>query len=129
MVCKSRKGMILPEGTQTPFTSGFQGEIPFIVSVLNADIMATLVELKAEVEKKWGSKMRMNFIGGLEAHLIAKELGNFTFIPREWSHPHKRHLHRRTRNRRHLGPSTPVPDHVERTQSVSLRVTSLPTRP
>jgi len=33
------------------------------------------MQLKVEVEKKWGSKMRMSFIGGLEAHLIAKELG------------------------------------------------------
>jgi len=56
-------------------TRGFQGEIPFIVGVLSADIMATLVQLKVEVEKKWGSKMRMSFVGGLEAHLIAKELG------------------------------------------------------
>jgi len=61
-------------------TRGFQGEIPFIVGVLNADIMATLIELKVEVEKKWGSKMRMSFVGGLEVHLIAKELGDLTFI-------------------------------------------------
>ena len=61
-------------------TRGFQGEIPLIVGVLNADVMATLVELKVEVEKKWESKMRMSFVGGLEAHLIAKELGDLTFI-------------------------------------------------
>jgi len=57
-----------------------QGEIPLIIGVLSADIMATLVELKVEVEKKKGSKMRMSFVGGLEAHLIAKELGDFIFI-------------------------------------------------
>ena len=63
-----------------------QGEIPFIVSVLNADITTTLVQLKVEVEKKWASKMRMSFIGGLEAHLIAKELGNFMFTSRgKWA--------------------------------------------
>ena len=77
---KAAKVRSHPREPTTPLTRRFQGEIPFIVGVLNADIMATIVQLKAEVEKKWGSKMRMSFVGGLVAHLIAKELGDFTFI-------------------------------------------------
>ena len=49
--------------------------------------MTTLIKLKVEVEKRWGSKMKMSFVGGLEAHLIARELGNFTLIPREGNIP------------------------------------------
>ena len=49
--------------------------------------MATLVELKVEVEKKWGSKMRMSFVGGLEAHLIAKELVTSHSSPEEGNVP------------------------------------------
>jgi len=61
------------------FTRWSRGEIPFIASVLDADVVATLVHLKAEVEGKWGSGMKMSFVGGLEARLIAKEPGNLAF--------------------------------------------------
>ena len=40
--------------------------------------MATLLILKAEVEDKIGSRMRMVFTGAAEAHLIAEELGMAT---------------------------------------------------
>ena len=37
--------------------------------------MASLLILKAEVEDKIGSRMRMVFAGGMEAHLLAEEIG------------------------------------------------------
>lgn len=52
--------------------------IPLIIEVESADIMATLLILKAEVEDKIGSRMRMVFTGAAEAHLIAEELGMAT---------------------------------------------------
>jgi len=37
--------------------------------------MASLLILKADVENKIGSKMRMVFSGAMEAHLLAEEIG------------------------------------------------------
>ena len=37
--------------------------------------MASLLILKAEVEDKIGSRMRMVFSGAAEAHLLAEEIG------------------------------------------------------
>ncbi|CAK5276604.1 unnamed protein product [Mycena citricolor] len=51
-----------------------QGEIPLVVMVHNADIMATLLMVKHEIEATSGSALRMTFAGALEAHLLAKEI-------------------------------------------------------
>lgn len=45
-----------------------------MVEVSSADIMATLLILKAEVEDRIGSRMRMVFSGATEAHLLAQEI-------------------------------------------------------
>ena len=45
------------------------------MDVHNADIMATLIQLKKEVEALTGTKMRLVFSGASEAHLLAKEIG------------------------------------------------------
>jgi hypothetical protein len=45
------------------------------VNTDSADIIATLVLLKKEVETLTGNRMSLTVAGGLEAHLIAKELG------------------------------------------------------
>lgn len=45
------------------------------MAVQSADIMASLVQLKKEVEKKSGKTIRMTFSGASEAHLLAKEIG------------------------------------------------------
>jgi len=45
------------------------------VEVHSADIIATLIELKAEVERKLGSAIQLTVAGGNEAHLLAKEIG------------------------------------------------------
>lgn len=51
-----------------------------VIEVGNADIMATLLILKAEVEDKIGSRMRMVFSGATEAHLLAEEIGKLVNV-------------------------------------------------
>ncbi|THU91950.1 composite domain of metallo-dependent hydrolase [Dendrothele bispora CBS 962.96] len=53
------------------------GEIPLVVTVNSADIMASLIHLKKEVEDTLdeGTKIRMTFEKAAEAHLVAKEIG------------------------------------------------------
>lgn len=51
-----------------------------VIEVGNADIMATLLILKAEVEDKIGSRMRMVFSGASEAHLLAEEIGKLVNV-------------------------------------------------
>lgn len=40
----------------------------------SADVIATLILLKKEVEAKYRSHVQLTIVGGLEAHLLAKEL-------------------------------------------------------
>lgn len=51
--------------------------LPLVVDVDNADIMASLIALKVEVEEELvlQNPLRFTFSGGHEAPLIAKELG------------------------------------------------------
>lgn len=44
------------------------------MDVDNADIMASLIQLKTEIEGTTGAAMKMTFAGGTEAHLLAKEI-------------------------------------------------------
>lgn len=53
--------------------SFFQGTT-LVVDVENADIMGTLLSLKAEYETASGSILRLTFSGAAEAHLLAKEI-------------------------------------------------------
>lgn len=45
-----------------------------VVSVENADIMATLLSLKSDYEESAGQTLRLTFSGGTEAHLLADEI-------------------------------------------------------
>ena len=45
-----------------------------MVEADSADIIATLLLLKKEVEQKFGSKVKLTITGALEAHILAKEL-------------------------------------------------------
>ena len=47
-----------------------------MVGVDSADVMATLLKLKEEVEGAKDSKMKFVFSGASEAHLLAKDIGN-----------------------------------------------------
>ncbi|KAK2466065.1 hypothetical protein APHAL10511_001707 [Amanita phalloides] len=56
------------------FRKAAEGIVPLIAEVHSADVMTTLIILKAEVEEKIGSRMRMVFSGATEAHLLAREI-------------------------------------------------------
>jgi len=50
--------------------------MPLVVGVDSADVMATLLKLKAEVEDAKDSTMKFVFSGASEAHLLAEDIGN-----------------------------------------------------
>ncbi|KAG6821570.1 hypothetical protein H0H93_000079 [Arthromyces matolae] len=56
------------------FRQAAEGVVPLVVEVHDADIMATLLILKIEVEEKIGSRMRMVFSGATESHMLSKEI-------------------------------------------------------
>ncbi|GJE84554.1 composite domain of metallo-dependent hydrolase [Phanerochaete sordida] len=62
------------EETGRWFKKAADGEIPLIIGVGSADIMATLLQLKAEVEELRGGRIKMVFSGASEAHLIAEDI-------------------------------------------------------
>jgi hypothetical protein len=49
--------------------------IPLVVHAESADIMATLLNLKAEYEDTTARSLRLTFAGAAEAHLLADEIG------------------------------------------------------
>ncbi|KAF7312052.1 Carbohydrate esterase family 9 protein [Mycena indigotica] len=51
------------------------GDIPLVIEAYGADIIATLVLLKREVEQVTAKTIKMTITGATEAHLLAKELG------------------------------------------------------
>ncbi|PPQ63486.1 hypothetical protein CVT24_005143 [Panaeolus cyanescens] len=51
------------------------GKLPLVIQVQSADIMATLISIKREVEIERGNTIQMTFAGANEAHLLAKEIG------------------------------------------------------
>ncbi|KJA17908.1 hypothetical protein HYPSUDRAFT_205764 [Hypholoma sublateritium FD-334 SS-4] len=53
-----------------------EGNAPLVISVENADIMATLLGLKAEYEGLTGKRLQLTFSGASEAHLLAKEIAD-----------------------------------------------------
>lgn len=46
-----------------------------MIEAHSADIIATLLLLKKEIEEKRGSHLKLTITGASEAHLLAKELG------------------------------------------------------
>jgi hypothetical protein len=63
------------------FSRAADGALPLIIDVGSADVMAALLELKEEVERKRGTKMRIVFSGAAEAHLLAEEIGRYSQWP------------------------------------------------
>lgn len=45
-----------------------------MVGVESADIMATLLRLKSEIEAGKGKGLQMTFVGATESHILAKEI-------------------------------------------------------
>ncbi|KAG8926199.1 hypothetical protein FRC02_009071 [Tulasnella sp. 418] len=52
----------------------FKGELPLIIHTHSADIIAKILILKQEVEAESGDRVRLAFFGGLESHLVAREI-------------------------------------------------------
>lgn len=51
-----------------------KGRIPLVIHVDSADIMATLIQLKREVERKTGNSLKFVFAGGAEAWMVASDI-------------------------------------------------------
>jgi hypothetical protein len=51
-----------------------QGLIPIVIEAHSADVIATLILLKKEVEEKTGAIIHMTITGATEAHLLVKEI-------------------------------------------------------
>ncbi|KIJ40898.1 hypothetical protein M422DRAFT_75681 [Sphaerobolus stellatus SS14] len=52
-----------------------KGEIPLVITVESADIIATLIQLKKDVESIHEHSIQMTLVRATEAHLLARELG------------------------------------------------------
>ncbi|KIP04862.1 hypothetical protein PHLGIDRAFT_36717 [Phlebiopsis gigantea 11061_1 CR5-6] len=52
-----------------------KGTVPLVIAVENADAIASLIRLKAEVEANFDTSLQFVFAGATEAHLLAKEIG------------------------------------------------------
>ncbi|KAG6911111.1 hypothetical protein DXG01_003851 [Tephrocybe rancida] len=52
-----------------------EGSLPLVIEVQSADVMASLIRLKQEVEDDSGNTIKLTFSGANEAHLLAKEIG------------------------------------------------------
>ncbi|EGO27865.1 hypothetical protein SERLADRAFT_360423 [Serpula lacrymans var. lacrymans S7.9] len=72
--------LLLDPGSQETLTGQWfkkasQGTIPLVIEVHSADIMASLLLLKKEVQRAHGSALRLIFAGASEAHILAEEIG------------------------------------------------------
>ncbi|KAJ3852408.1 carbohydrate esterase family 9 protein [Lentinula lateritia] len=52
-----------------------EGKMPLVIDVHNADIMASLIQLKSEIQEQTKSVIQMTFAGASEAHILAREIG------------------------------------------------------
>ncbi|KAI0643970.1 composite domain of metallo-dependent hydrolase [Trametes meyenii] len=50
------------------------GEVPLVVEAESADIIATIISLKHEVEREVGGRVRLTITAAREAHILATEL-------------------------------------------------------
>ena len=48
--------------------------IPIVVEAHSADVIATLILLKKDVEEKTGAAIQMTIAGATEAHLLVEEI-------------------------------------------------------
>ncbi|KAJ7078720.1 hypothetical protein B0H15DRAFT_1025782 [Mycena belliarum] len=69
------RNLLFSSNSSGPWSRVKSGEIPLVINVHNADIMATFLHLKHEFETRGGSSLRMTFAGATEAHLLAAEIG------------------------------------------------------
>ncbi|KAJ7669345.1 carbohydrate esterase family 9 protein [Mycena polygramma] len=72
------RGLLLDQGKgdlAQRFGDVVAGKIPLVVDVESADIIASVLALKKEVEAVNGTPIRLTLTGATEAHLLAKEIG------------------------------------------------------
>ncbi|KAJ6532734.1 carbohydrate esterase family 9 protein [Mycena vulgaris] len=72
------RGLLLGEGhgdLAQRFADVVTGKIPLVIEVESADIIASVLRLKKEVEAAKGNTIRLTISGATEAHLLAKEIG------------------------------------------------------
>ncbi|PSR81151.1 hypothetical protein PHLCEN_2v6486 [Hermanssonia centrifuga] len=53
-----------------------KGEVPLVIDVDNADIMASLLRLKGDIEEELDTSLKFVFSGASEAHLLANEISD-----------------------------------------------------
>ncbi|KAF9241518.1 carbohydrate esterase family 9 protein [Melanogaster broomeanus] len=58
------------------FANVAMGHIPIVIQAHSADIIATLINLKTEVENATGCPIKMTITGASEAHILAHELSH-----------------------------------------------------
>ncbi|KAL1759392.1 hypothetical protein FB107DRAFT_205135 [Schizophyllum commune] len=56
------------------FRDVVDGVLPLVVDVHSADVIASLILLKAEVEREKNTRIQLTLSGATEAHLLAKEI-------------------------------------------------------
>ncbi|KAG9316550.1 carbohydrate esterase family 9 protein [Chiua virens] len=66
--------LLLDATSGAPFDRVAKGEIPVVVKTHGADMIASLVKLKKEVEASRNVQLKLTLAGAAEAHLLAKEL-------------------------------------------------------
>ncbi|KIJ59733.1 hypothetical protein HYDPIDRAFT_32949 [Hydnomerulius pinastri MD-312] len=66
--------LLLGHGGDEMLSRVREGTATLVVDVNSADIMASLLRLKAEYEKVSGKTLKLTFAGAIESHLIAKEI-------------------------------------------------------
>ncbi|KAJ7098293.1 carbohydrate esterase family 9 protein [Mycena epipterygia] len=72
------RGLLLGEGEgdlAKRFSDVVKGKIPLVVNVESADVIASVLVLKKEVEAATGNTIQLTLSGATEAHLLAKEIG------------------------------------------------------
>ncbi|KAJ7660376.1 hypothetical protein DFH06DRAFT_1089703 [Mycena polygramma] len=69
------RNLLFTKQDDGPWARVQRGEIPLVVTVHNADIMATLLVLKSKFDAGHSNALRMTFAGATEAHLIASHIG------------------------------------------------------
>ncbi|KAH0827801.1 hypothetical protein J3R83DRAFT_3426 [Lanmaoa asiatica] len=67
--------LLLDAASGTPFDRVAKGDIPLVVQAQNADIIASLIKLKKEIEASKSVELKFTVAGAAEAHLLAKNLG------------------------------------------------------
>ncbi|KAF7364300.1 Composite domain of metallo-dependent hydrolase [Mycena sanguinolenta] len=66
--------LLFEDEASGPWMRVREGQIPLVIRVDSADIMATLLHLKAEYEARTWYTLTMTFTGAAEAHLLAAEI-------------------------------------------------------